>query len=190
MRWVITMFAMFGWLARLFAVEGGPAFELAPVYRDMRSLALSINADDIPELKGRRVFAVLMETGMSNAAYTLVAAGDGAASLYFSNGGGIIGAGEHKHVRSESLRMVEMAEHFLKHMTKVDEFPVSSSGHTSFYVVTDGGVFAYSGKEQDLGEGRDKKLSDLFHQGHALISAIRMADEQRLAEPSDAADSR
>jgi hypothetical protein len=190
MRCLVIMFAMFTWLGRLFAADERPAFEIASIYRDMRSLALSINSDEMPVLKGKPVCAVLMETGLPDAAYTLVAAGDGAASLYFSNGGGIIGAGEHANVRPESLKLVEMAEGCLKHMKKVEVFPVSTPGITTFYVVTDGGVFAYSAKEEDLGEGRDQKLSGLFHQGHALINQMRIADQKRQAEPGVGADSR
>jgi hypothetical protein len=190
MRYLIIMVAISTWLGRLFAADARPAFEIAPIYRDMRSLALSINADEMPVLKGKRILAVLMETGLPDAAYTLVAAGDGTASLYFSNGGGIIGAGEHANVRPESLKLVEMAEGCLKHMEKAEVFPVATPGSTTFYVVTDAGVFAYTAKEQDLGEGRDQKLSDLFHQGHELIAAMRIADQKRQAEPRDAADSR
>jgi hypothetical protein len=190
MRYVIIMFAIFSWLGRSRAADARPAFEIASIYRDMRSLALSINADEMPALKGKPVFAVLMETGLPDAAYTLVAVGDGAASLYFSNGGGIIGAGELASVRPEALRLVEMAEGCLKHMKKVEVFPVPAPGGTTFYVVTDGAVLAYTAKEEDLGEGRDQKLSKLFHQGHALITEMRIADQKRQAEPSDGAESR
>ena len=190
MHYVIIMFAIFSWLGRSLAADAQPAFEIAPIYRDMRSLALSINADEMPALKGKPVFAVLMETGLPDAAYTLVAVGDGAASLYFSNGGGIIGAGELASVRPESLRLVEMAEGCLKHMKKVEVFPVPAPGSTTFYVVTDGAVLTYTAKEEDLGEGRDQKLSKLFHQGHALITEMRIADQKRQAEPSDGAESR
>jgi hypothetical protein len=180
------MAALFSFLGRLMGAEDKPAFEVAPIYKDTRSLALKLNDKEVPDLKGKRVFAVLMESGFPEAAYTLVAAGDGAASLYFSNGGGLIGAGEHANVRPESLKVVKMAEDCLKHMKKVDEFPIVKPGSTTFYIVTADGVFSYTAREDDLGEKRDKNLSDLFHQCHALITQMRIADEKRQAEPTGA----
>lgn len=153
-------------------------FHVDPIYADMRSAALSLNDTDLPDLKGKRIFAALMESGFPEGAYTLVAAGDGSASLYISNGGGLIGAGEHADVRSESLKVVAMAEDCLEHMKKVDSFPIVKPGNTTFYIPTADGVFGYTAKEEDLGERRDGKLSDLFHQCHALITAMRIADEE------------
>lgn len=187
MRHIIIMTAFFTTLGRLFGGEEKPPFEVAPIYRDMRNHALKVNDKELPDLKGKRVFAVLMESGFPEAAYTLVAAGDGGASLYFSNGGGLIGAGEHANVRPESLWVVGIAEGCLKHMKKVDQFPIVKPGNTTFYVVTSEGVFTYSAREDDLGERRDKNLSDLFHQSHVLITQMRIADEKQKAEPGAAA---
>jgi hypothetical protein len=162
--------------------EDKPAFEVAPIYKDMRNLALKLSDKEVPDLKGKRVFAALMESGFPDAAYTLVAAGDGSASLYFSNGGGLIGAGEHANVRPEALSVVKMAEESLKHMKKVDAFPIVKPGSTTFYIVTADGVFSYTAKENDLGEERDKKLSGLFHQCHALITQMRIGEEKHVEE--------
>ncbi|MEM9479497.1 MAG: hypothetical protein AAGA58_07580 [Verrucomicrobiota bacterium] len=181
MRTLIIMAAFFSSLGKLFG-DDKPSYEVAEIYTDMREQVLKLNEKEMPRLKGKPVWAVLMETGFPEAAYTLVAAADGAASLYFSNGGGIVGAGEHEKVRPASLKMVKMAEDYLKHMKKVDKFPVVQPGKTTFYVVTPKGIFAYSAETDDLGEERDKKLSPLFYQGHELIRKIRMAEEKRQAE--------
>lgn len=129
-----------------------------------------------------------METGYPEAAVTLVAVVDGTASLYFSNGGGIIGAGEHENVRPASQKLVAMAGAFVESMEIVDSFPLVTPGNTSFYIVTSTGVHTYSAKEDDLGEERDR-LSPLFHQGHELIGQMRIAEGQRQAE-QDADDQR
>ena len=180
------MAALFSILGRLMGAEDKPAFEVAPIYKDMRNLSLKLNEKEFPDLKDKPVFAVLMESGFPEGAYTLVAAFDGAASLYYSNGGGLIGAGEHANVRPESLKVVKMAEECLKHMKKVDAFPIVKPGSTTFYIVTRNGVFSYMAKEDDLGEKRDKNLSDLFHQCHSLITQMRIADEKRQAEQAGA----
>ena len=181
MRTLIIMAAFFSSLGRLFG-DDKPPYEIAEIYTDMRGQVLKLNEKDMPALKAKPVWAVLMETGFPEAAYTLVAAADGAASLYFSNGGGMIGAGEHENVRPVSLKMVKMAEGYLKHMKKVDKFPTAKPGKTTFYVVTPKGIFAYTAKTDDLGEERDKKLSPFFHQGHELIGQMRMAEEKQQAE--------
>lgn len=162
--------------------EDKPAFEVAPIYEDMRNLSLKLKEKDFPDLKDKPVFAVLMESAFPDGAYTLVATFDGSASLYYSNGGGLIGAGEHANVRPESLKVTKMAEECLKHMKKVETFPIAKPGSTTFYIVTGDGVFSYTAKEDDLGEKRDKNLSDLFHQCHSLITQMRIADEKRQAE--------
>ena len=181
------MAALLSILGRLMGAEDKPAFEVAPIYKDMRNLALKLNEKDFPDLKDKPVFAVLMESGFPEGAYTLVAAFDGTASLYYSKGGGLIGAGDHVNVRPESLKVVKMAEECLKHMKKVDAFPIVKPGSTTFYIVTRNGVFSYTAKEDDLGEKRDKNLSDLFHQCHSLITEMRITDEKRQAEQPGAA---
>jgi len=160
--------------------EHGTSYEVAGIYTSMRSMILDLDAEQIGELKDKPVWAVLMETGYPQAAATLVAVADGAASLYFSNGGGIIGAGEHDNVRPVSLSFVKMAEGYLADMKKVEEFPLVTPGNTTFYVVTPQGVFTHTAKENDLGEKRDQ-LSKLFYRGHDLITRMRLAEENREA---------
>ena len=175
------MAALFSSLGKLFG-DGKPPYQIADIYSDMRKQVLTLNEKTIPELKGKTIWAVLMETGFPEAAFSLVATADGAASLYFTNGGGMIGAGEHKNVRTQSLKLVKMAEQYLKHMKVVKNFPIVKPGNTTFYVVTPKGVFTYTAKENDLGEKKDKKLSPLFHQGHKLITQMRIAKEKQQEE--------
>ena len=186
MRNIFIMAALFSILGRLMGAEDKPAFEVATIYKDMRNLSLKLNEKDFPDLKDKPVFAVLMESGFAEGSYTLAAAFDGAASLYYSNGGGLIGSGEHANVRPESLKVVKMAEKYLQQMQKVDAFPIVKPGITTFYIVTGDGVFSYTAKEDDLGEQRDKKLSDLFHQCHSLITQMRIVDEKRQVEQDGA----
>ena len=174
---VPALLSLLGWLV---GGEKSP-YEIADVYLHMRQQVLELDGDALGELKSKPVWAVLMETGYPEAAFTLVAVVDGTASLYFSNGGGIIGAGEHDQVRRTALSLVDRGEKFWSHMKQVDAFPNVSPGNTTFYLVTPRGIFSHTAKEDDLGEGRDK-LSELFHQGHALIAQMRTADDQRRAE--------
>ena len=185
MRTLIIMAAFFSSLGKLFGGDDKLPYDLAEIYSSMREQVLKLSDKDIAELKGKPVWAVLMETGHDGAAVTVVAVAEGTASLYFSNGGGIIGLGEHANVRPAALSLVKGAEPQLKHMKKAEKFPVPKPGETFFYVVTPKGVFTYSAKEDDLGNKRDK-LFPLFYEGHELITQMRIADEKRRAEQGGA----
>lgn len=88
------MAALFSSFSRLFGgADATPRYKTVPIYDDLRSQALSLSAELAGAHKEDEVFGVLMETGYPKAVATLVSARDGAASLYFSSGGGTIGAG-------------------------------------------------------------------------------------------------
>jgi hypothetical protein len=67
----------------------------AEVYMGLRQQVLSLTPVQLgAELADAPILALLMETGYPEAVATLVAVVDGTSSLYFSNGGGLLGAGE------------------------------------------------------------------------------------------------
>lgn len=166
--------------------ERKPEYTPADVYVGLRTQALRITADQLqfsPSAENPSVLAVLMEMGYPQAAVTLLSAADGAASLYFSNGGGIIGAGGHDAPKAASMSLVRAAENCVKHCKRVTEFPLPRQDHTRFYLVTIDGVFSDEAVTADLGNNRHR-LSPLFHQAHELITQIRLMDEQRRQEPA------
>lgn len=158
-------------------VDAAP-YELAEVYSSMRKRALELDDKQIPELKGKPVWAVLMETGREDAAISVVAVADGNTSLYYSNGGGMLGLGENATVRSASRAFVKKSASFLKFMKRTETFPLPKPGQTFFYLVTPKGVFSYEAKRDDLGRQQDK-LSALYYSGHELIAQVRIADQKR-----------
>jgi hypothetical protein len=168
---------------------GGPAvadtYEQAEIYADLRKQVLSLTTEQLG--KDAPVLAVLMETGYPEAVATLIAVADGASSLYFSNGGGIIGAGEYKQVHDSSLSLVSKAGDYLNNLTLTKTFPLPMKGFTRFYVVTPSGIYTDEVLEDDLGNERHA-LSPVFFQGHELISYIRAAEEHRSAEQGAPAD--
>lgn len=150
--------------------------EQAEIYRDLRARALAVNSDHAVPLDG--ALAVLMETGYPEAVASLVAVADGTASLYFSNGGGIIGAGAYDEVAAEALALLRSAQAHQALLTEARTFPLPQEGHTRFTMVSETGVFSAEAPEVLLGnEGH--ALSPVFHQGHKLIAYIRAADEHR-----------
>lgn len=144
------------------------------IYSDLREQALSVKPSDIglKDFPESAPVALLMETGYPNGIATLVAVADGSTSLYFSNGGGVIGAGTHAAVREVVLRVLSFCSKFSDHLHPTLDFPSPAIGSVRFYLVTQKGTYTASAEKQDLGHNR-LPMSPLFHACHELISAIR-----------------
>ena len=110
----------------------------AETIRGLRQHALTVSAADLglaPTADRMQVWGVLMETGFPEAVATLVVLGDGTTSLYFSNGGGIIGAGEHDAVRAAARELLSSAEEHLDGFTAVTTTPLPRWGTFGFTCV-------------------------------------------------------
>jgi len=143
-------------------------------YDGLRSLALGTTAEalQLDGLGPDDCYGILMETGYEEAVATLVCFLTGDTSLYFSNGGGVIGAGKHANVADAAKRFVTMGTQFVHEMREAVEFPSPALGTTTFYVLTTQARHAFSTLEADLGNGRSA-LSPLFHAGHEVIFSLR-----------------
>ena len=157
-------------------------YEQADIYTDLRGQALALDAKSITPRNG--LFALLMETGYDEAAVTVVATADGSASIYFSNGGGIVGAGEYEQVREVVFETLSEASSYVDDFDASPEHPLPQPGETRFYAVTESGVTIAAAPEDDLGNERHA-LSPLFLQVHKLIAFIRAAEEHRAGEHGD-----
>ena len=122
----------------------------------------------------RPAWGVLMETGYPEGTATLLSLSDGTTSLYFSSGGGIIGGGTHENVRSATLVFVEKAGASVKAMNVTKEFPRPATGLTTFYVLTEDGVFTGTAPEAALGSG-GHSMSPLFYSGQSVLTQLRQA---------------
>jgi len=118
------------------------------------------------------VIAVLMETGYRGAVATLMTTADGSTSLYFSSGGGVLGAGGHAPVRTSSSAFLQASAKMIDLLQPTSEFPLPRQGFVRFYIVSTTNVRTAEGLEQDLGYNRHP-LSPLFHLAHAVITAVR-----------------
>ncbi len=152
-------------------------YEQAEVYTDLRQHVLSLTSDQLGVKDDNLPLAVLMETGYPEAVATLVAVADGSSSLYFSDGSGIIGAGEYQEVRDQVLELLKIAQQHLGEMHAVTVFPLPKENHTRFYVVTGNGIYSEEALEESLGLEKHA-LSPVLHKGHQLIVHIRAAEEQ------------
>lgn len=118
----------------------------------------------------------IMELGFEGGAATMVAVADGTASLYFSDGGGIIGAGRHESVRRAAERFLASAERSLGAMAPATDRASPAEGHARFFVRTYIGLMSADAPGEELATG-SHPLSALFFQGRDLVSAIREVTE-------------
>jgi hypothetical protein len=152
----------------------------ADVYRGLRQQVLHLTADQLGEAAAdATLLALLMETGYPQAVATLVAVVDGTTSLYFSNGGGILGSGADSDVADASRRWLQAGLQFLDQLEPVsDDPPLPSLGATQFVAVTPDGLRTAGASEDELGEG-EHPLSPLFYAGHEVIGRVRLVSERK-----------
>jgi len=147
--------------------------EAANPYAGLRKLALATTRASLQADHSGSCYGVLMETGYPQGVATLVCFLSGECSLYFSNGGGTIGAGAHGSVAEAAKSFVQACDGFLSKMDRAADCPLPAEGHTIFYALTDGGTYCHSALELDLGHRRSE-FSELFYLGHAVITQIRL----------------
>jgi len=153
--------------------RGGSGYETAEIYDELRGRALGLTADELGlEPDEAPMLATLMELGYPEAVASLVTIADGAASLYFSNGGGMIGAGEHESVAHMARSFVAASAAYAEQMQEVVIPPLPARDSVRFQLVTGRGVRSAEVPQKLLEKG-DHPLTPLFHHGHDVIAAIR-----------------
>ncbi len=149
-----------------------------PAFREFRSQVFSLNPEKIgtPNTDKNSVFCVVMDNGYSIGWATLVAFADGNASLYLSNGGGVIGGAAHETVRNAAIAMTKAANRYVDQTTITESTPLPTFGNVTFYLLTTNAVRTATAKEDDLGEQRHA-LSPLFNAGQEVITQLRLVSE-------------
>ena len=131
------------------------------------------------------VQGVLMETGYDNGSATLVTLENGAASLYLSIGGGVIGGESIPEVRAAAIRMCELAARLVPGAIASEDdvkHPLPAPDEVRFLILTPGGVRTYATSRAAAERGRGAQR-ELFHAGHAVLTGLREASEARGIEP-------
>lgn len=159
-------------MSKLPSLTIAPAeYQIADVYCGLRDQILRLPVELSATGPGGTVGA-LMETGYATAVATLVALCDNTTSLYLSNGGGVIGAGQNQPVAVAASKFLKAAAAGTALMEPTTVYPLPRPLHVRFYVLAKSGSWTAEGLEQDLGYNRHA-LSPLFHLAHAVISEIR-----------------
>ncbi len=157
--------------------QGGPS----EAYFGLRNQVFAVTPAEIgvgPTPAMPTVWGVVMEVGYPEGAYTLVSLADGTTSLYFSTGGGIIGAGRHPAVAQASRSLVAAAEGFSGRMGPVYSYQLPDTGMVKFFVLGYSGTYCAEAGEQALG-ARRHDLWPLYYYGQEVIARLRELDEGR-----------
>jgi hypothetical protein len=158
-----------GWFSRK------PPPDPAGTVSSLREHALRVQAEALdvkPTAALPHVWGVIMETAYPEAVATLVVFAEGTTSLYFSNGGGVIGAGAHAPVREAGERLLSTAESHLSKFAPVSGTALPTAGRVSILLRTFTGTLAAHAREEELGAGAHA-LSEVFFAAHGVITAIR-----------------
>ncbi len=149
---------------------------LEPATVGLRLRALTGSIDDLGQRRDPMppVWLAAMEWVVGDSAVTLVSMNDGTTSLYFSHGGGFIGAGVHEPVAIATGQF--LGECYLARAQFVPalgfDFPPAEV--MRFYCRTDGNeIVTASAPEQEVRE-RDHPLFRPWAAAQAVITQIRL----------------
>jgi hypothetical protein len=173
---------------------GGTGADEAPLasknpYSALRSQMLQGSRSKFglaPTSRPTEPWCVLMDINHVGVTLTVVAASDGAASLYFSNGGGYMGGIADEPIRRAAQKAVEVAGEMqpLTHATTT--FPLPREGEVTFYLLTDSGVLRVSAAQEDLNSANHplRKLGDAMQDvirlyGPFIEATARAAKEKQ-----------
>lgn len=155
--------------------------QYAPIYYNLRQAVLTLNPTEAGLIQDSRkdfIWGVIMETGYPGATMTLITLADGTTSLYFSNGSGFIGCGQHPNVKRASQDLNRSAVGFLRQMDQVKTCELPKPGRVRFHVLTLNEIYSADCDLQALEAGNDP-LSRLFQAAQGVITQIRLLDEER-----------
>lgn len=150
------------------------------MYLDLRSKIFETSPHEIgiessPEMPN--AWGVLTEFWISENTVTLVSLADGTTSLYFSNGGGMLGGGEHPNISFASRELARIAEDHLDSMTKTQEFPLPDEDRLIFYVLTFSGIFKADLNQERVLKGKSEYWP-LFDQANEVLTQLRLNTKQ------------
>lgn len=148
------------------------------MYAGLRTMALSASRQSLGLPASSRPVVALMDIATDDYTLTVVATDDGSASIYFSNGGGLIGGGQrHDAIRQAALEMIGVAGQSVPQMALVKEYPLPGAGQTSFYVVTDAGVLSATAPTRRIEGDRSHPLRALYAAGQDVITQYRRSQQ-------------
>jgi hypothetical protein len=124
-----------------------------------------------------QVIAVIIDIGSKMGGYCLVAVSDGSCSLYFENGGGIIGAGQHKNVQYVSRILLTEANDLMDNPVLQFKTDIPKDKNFIIHILTKNGKYEFVGKTNDISE--QSNSGRLFYLCSNVITQLRLLDERK-----------
>ena len=147
-------------------------------YAQLRARALYLDPASLRlERTPSGLFGLVVEMGFAEGAATLVAIADGTVSIYFSNGGGVIGVGSQLGPRRAAEALLDEAPRFLKRAEPANAFPPPEPERVRFWFLTFDGVQGAEAGEEEL--SGTHPLSRLYSLAQDLLTEIRVISDAR-----------
>jgi len=156
--------------------SSGDGLRLDPAISGLRLRALTDSAEELGQSREDMppVWLAVMEWIVRDSAVTLVSMNDGSTSLYFSYGGGVIGAGQHEPVAIASGQFLGACFLARDSFVSATEFDYPPPGLTRFYCRTDAGETLTAGAPESEIQQRDHPLFRPWGAAQAVITQIRL----------------
>jgi hypothetical protein len=175
-----------GWLLRMEAAQRSsgsvrvPPEKAMEVYLGLRNQALSSSArqGQTAGIRPDDPRAVLMDVNTTTRIATIAAFADGTASIYISNGGGLLGGGQaYPSVHDAGQKLIAVARKLQPTMQKTQQYPLPEKGEVIFYVVTGNGVYTVRALQSECTK-RTHPLYELFAAGDDVITQYRLNSQK------------
>ena len=147
----------------------------------LRELAFNTKISDLKDIQpigDYGIYGVIMEMGYPQGFGTVACYITGDASIYFSNGGGMLGGIDHQTVKNAALSFIQTSLNFITAFKKTCNHSFPKDAHTNFYILTQDGIYTTEAFTDDLGNKRSE-LSPLFFAGQAIITAYRLIEKKK-----------
>ncbi len=172
---------MAGFFNRFRRREKAEHRSVSGTYEGVRERLFGMDPADLGlrlEQGGNPVWALLMETAYEEAVVSLLATAEGTVSLYFSNGGGIIGLGQHAGPARIAGELIDAAPEYLTECEPTEDKSLPRVGMTRIYMLTFDKTFAVEQPDETLADGKHA-MSPFYENAQELIAAVRDVHEQR-----------
>ena len=128
----------------------------------------------IPTTDFPRVYACMMDFGLSGHMISVFATSSGDASLYSTSQFGIIGGGEHEPVRSAGMTLVRIADENFDLSSPARDIGYPDKDAVRFYLLTFEGLRRIDAPQSELGN-ENSPCYKLYAAGQELLGQLRIA---------------
>ena len=144
-------------------------------YEEMREMAFLASTEQLglSSIGKDQVYGIISEMDMEGATITLATFLNGDASIYFSSGGGVIGAGQHESVEKIVKEYVKNGQNYLDKGVKTEKTNLPENGMGNFNFLTEKGIYKISQSLNNLESG-NSEFSNLFVELNEIINEIRI----------------